>query len=209
MQYQRVFPEYISEGPFNENQRRCLYGRSKHRCALLGPLGAGHCRNRPQIWCLLLQHCLSCPGKQRRCRGKCQRYIYGCVEPASTPSSCDSCNIPWKITRRISINRWKAKNTAKRGGGQITLTLEELDDCVDGTQDIESAYESNELVWAFNRFLDTLPETERDVFLRRYWFFDPIADIAESFGFTQSKVTSMLYRTRGKLRKQLEKESFL
>lgn len=114
-----------------------------------------------------------------------------------------------KITRRISINRWKAKNTAKRGGGQITLALEELDDCVDGKQDIESAYESNELVWAFNRFLDTLPETERDVFLRRYWFFDPIADIAESFGFTQSKVTSMLYRTRGKLRKQLEKESFL
>lgn len=114
-----------------------------------------------------------------------------------------------KITRRISINRWKAKNTAKRGGGQITLTLEELDDCVDGKQDIESAYESNELVWAFNRFLDTLPETERDVFLRRYWFFDPIADIAESFGFTQSKVTSMLHRMRGKLRKQLEKEGFV
>ena len=114
-----------------------------------------------------------------------------------------------KITRRISINRWKAKNTAKRGGGQITLTLEELDDCVDGKQNIERAYESHELVWAFNRFLETLPETERDVFLRRYWFFDSIADIAESFGFTQSKVTSMLYRTRGKLRKQLEKESFL
>ena len=114
-----------------------------------------------------------------------------------------------KITRRISINRWKAKNTAKRGGGQITLTLEELDDCVDGKQNIERAYESNELVLAFNRFLETLPETERDVFLRRYWFFDPIADIAESFGFAQSKVTSMLYRTRGKLRKQLEKEGFL
>ena len=114
-----------------------------------------------------------------------------------------------KITRRISINRWKAKNTAKRGGGQITLTLEELDDCVDGKQNIERAYESHELVWAFNRFLETLPETERDVFLRRYWFFDPIADIAESFGFAQSKVTSMLYRTRGKLRKQLEKEGFL
>ena len=114
-----------------------------------------------------------------------------------------------KITRRISINRWKAKNTAKRGGGQITLTLEELDNCVDGKQDIESAYESHELVRAFNRFLDTLPETERDVFLRRYWFFDSIADIAESFGFTQSKVTSMLHRMRGKLRKQLEKEGFV
>ena len=114
-----------------------------------------------------------------------------------------------KITRYISINRWKARNTRKRGGGEIFLTLEELDDCVDGKQDIEGAYESRELARAFNRFLDTLPETERDVFLRRYWFFDPIADIADSLGFSQSKVTSMLHRTRGKLRKQLEKEGFL
>ena len=62
-----------------------------------------------------------------------------------------------KITRYVSINRWKARNTCKRGGGEIFLTLEELDDCVDGKQDIEGAYESRELVRAFNRFLDTLP----------------------------------------------------
>ncbi len=114
-----------------------------------------------------------------------------------------------KITRRISINRWKAKNTAKRGGGQITLALEELDSCVDGTQDLEASSDARELSACLNRFLDSLPKAERDIFLRRYWFFDPIAVIAESYGFTQSKVTSMLYRTRGKLRKQLEKESFL
>ena len=114
-----------------------------------------------------------------------------------------------KITRRISINRWKAKNTAKRGGGQITLTLEELDNCVDGTQDIEASSDARELSACLNRFLDSLPKAERDIFLRRYWFFDPIAAIAESYGFTQSKVTSMLHRMRGKLRKQLEKEGFV
>lgn len=114
-----------------------------------------------------------------------------------------------KITRNISVNRWKARNASKRGGGEIRLTLEELEECVDGKQNVEDAYTSRELVRSFNDFLDTLPKTERDVFLRRYWFFDPIADIAESTGFTQSKVTSMLYRTRGKLRKQLEKEGFL
>ena len=114
-----------------------------------------------------------------------------------------------KITRRISINRWKAKNTAKRGGGQITLTLEELDSCVDGTQDIEANSDARELSACLNRFLDSLPKAERDIFLRRYWFFDPIAVIAESYGFTQSKVTSMLHRMRGKLRKQLEKEGFV
>ena len=114
-----------------------------------------------------------------------------------------------KITRRISINRWKAKNTAKRGGGQITLTLEELDNCVDGTQDLEASSDARELSACLNRFLDSLPKAERDIFLRRYWFFDPIAAIAESYGFTQSKVTSMLHRMRGKLRKQLEKEGFV
>ena len=114
-----------------------------------------------------------------------------------------------KITRRISINRWKAKNTAKRGGGQITLALEELDSCVDGTQDLEASSDARELSACLNRFLDSLPKVERDIFLRRYWFFDPIAAIAESYGFTQSKVTSMLHRMRGKLRKQLEKEGFV
>ena len=114
-----------------------------------------------------------------------------------------------KITRRISINRWKAKNTAKRGGGQITLALEELDSCVDGTQDLEASSDARELSACLNRFLDSLPKAERDIFLRRYWFFDPIAAIAESYGFTQSKVTSMLHRMRGKLRKQLEKEGFV
>lgn len=114
-----------------------------------------------------------------------------------------------KIIRRISINRWKAKTTAKRGGGQITLTLEELDSCVDGTQDIEANSDARELSACLNRFLDSLPKAERDIFLRRYWFFDPIAVIAESYGFTQSKVTSMLHRMRGNLRKQLEKEGFV
>ena len=114
-----------------------------------------------------------------------------------------------KITRYISINRWKARNAYKRGGGEILLALEELDDCVDGKQNVEDTYEAHELVRTFNRFLDMLPKTERDIFLRRYWFFDSVADIAESFGFTQSKVTSMLHRIRGKLRKQLEKEGVL
>lgn len=114
-----------------------------------------------------------------------------------------------KITRYISINRWEARNAVKRGGGQIILALEELDDCVDGKQDVEASSDAHELSLCLNRFLDSLSKTERDVFLRRYWFFDPIALIAESYGFTQSKVTSMLHRMRGKLRKQLEKEGFV
>ena len=69
--------------------------------------------------------------------------------------------------------------------------------------------EIEELAVAFNSFLESLPETERLVFLSRYWYLDPIADIAEHFGFSVSKVTSMLRRTRGRLRQALEKEELL
>ena len=60
-----------------------------------------------------------------------------------------------------------------------------------------------------NRLLDSLPETERSVFLCRYWYIDTVPDIAAHFGFTESKVTSMLHRTRKKLREQLAKEGLL
>ena len=76
-------------------------------------------------------------------------------------------------------------------------------------QNVEANYIRKEAVAAFNRFLDTLPETERRIFLRRYWCLDPIADIAANFGFSQSKVTSILHRTRAKLRAQFEKEDFV
>ena len=69
--------------------------------------------------------------------------------------------------------------------------------------------EMEELAVAFNGFLESLPETERLVFLSRYWYLDPIADIAGHFGFSVSKVTSMLRRTRGRLRQALEKEELL
>ena len=114
-----------------------------------------------------------------------------------------------KITRRFSLNRWKSRNAYKRGGGEITLALEELDECVADSQNVESSYAHKETVRSFRRFLDTLPETERNVFLRRYWCLDTIADIGGSFGFSESKVKSMLHRTRQKLRKQLEKEGLL
>ena len=113
-----------------------------------------------------------------------------------------------KLTRHMSINRWKSRSAYKRGGGEIILALEELEECVADNQDVESAYTRKEIIRSFNRFLENLPETDRTIILRRYWCLDPIADIAESFGFSESKVTSMLHRTRMKLRRQLEKEGF-
>lgn len=113
-----------------------------------------------------------------------------------------------KITRHISIDRWRERTAAKRGGGEVSLALEELQDCVAGMYDVEMEYERKEIVRIYVQFLDNLPMTERRVFLCRYWYVDSIESIAAKFGFSQSKVKTMLYRTRKKLRKALWEEGF-
>lgn len=114
-----------------------------------------------------------------------------------------------KITRNLSIDRWRSRNRYKRGGGEIILALEELGDCAADGETVEKAYERKQLALVFNRFLETLPEMERRIFLCRYWYMDSICDIANYFSFSNSKVTSMLHRTRGKLRAVLKKEGLL
>lgn len=113
-----------------------------------------------------------------------------------------------KITRRLSIDRWRRCSAQKRGGGEVPLALEELENCVSGGETPEQALSRKELTACVNRFLDALPPAERSVFLCRYWYLDPIDSIAETFGFTPAKVHSMLHRTREKLRKTLEKEGW-
>lgn len=114
-----------------------------------------------------------------------------------------------KITRNGAISRWRESHAYKRGGGEITLALEELRECVADPDTVEDSFARKETVQTFNRLLESLSETERNVFLRRYWCVDTVADIAASFGFTEGKVKSMLHRTRQKLRKALEKEGLL
>ncbi len=114
-----------------------------------------------------------------------------------------------KLARRISIKRWRANIAEKRGGGQVALVLDELNDCASTKPDVEETAMSRETYAALNRFLDTLPDVERNVFMRRYFLLDSAADIGANFGFTESKVNSMLYRTRVKLKDHLTKEGYL
>lgn len=113
-----------------------------------------------------------------------------------------------KITRRISIDRWRKRNAEKRGGGELPLALEELEECVSGSGSVEDEVQRKELEQLLDRFLDALPVTERRVFLRRYWYLDSVQSIARQFGFSRSKTASMLHRPRAKLRALLEKEGY-
>ena len=108
-----------------------------------------------------------------------------------------------RITRNLSIDRLRSLHAAKRGGGQLELAIEELDRTMGPCQDPEAEVIQSELTAQINAFLRLLPDTERQVFVCRYFYLDSIPDIARRFGFTASKVKSMLHRTRNKLKTYL------
>lgn len=110
------------------------------------------------------------------------------------------------ITRRLALDRWRRTHAHKRGAGQVWLSLDELGECVPAANGVESAVEAAEMGERITDFLRTLPRIECDVFLRRYWYFDSVEQIALRYGFTHSKVKMTLKRTRDKLRVLLEKE---
>ena len=84
--------------------------------------------------------------------------------------------------------------------------LEELSECVSGQQSAEDAVMQKEVIACLNRFLISLSEDERTVFLSRYWYVNSLEEIAGKTGFSVGKIKSMLHRTRGKLSRQLDKE---
>ena len=111
-----------------------------------------------------------------------------------------------KIARRTALKQWEKMRTQKRGGGEVALALEELSEYLSDGNTPETAIQAAELTQILNAFLRNLPKEERQVFVCRYWYLDSIADIAARFGFSQSKIKSMLARTRIKLRAALTKE---
>ena len=111
-----------------------------------------------------------------------------------------------KLTRWLSLNRLRDGNSLKRGGGEIFMVLDELAETLDSGNDTEKEMEIRELNRAVQEMLDRLGRTERDVFLGRYWFAASISEIAEKSGFTESKIKTMLYRTRKKLSAQLKED---
>ena len=114
-----------------------------------------------------------------------------------------------KITRRSAISRLRKKTAAKRGGGEYELTLDELSECIPDLSDPQKETENKIITDVLNSFLRDLKETERNVFIRRYWHMEPVEVIAGRFSFSESKVKSMLMRTRNKLKNRLIEEGIL
>lgn len=111
-----------------------------------------------------------------------------------------------RITRSISINRLEQQSAQKRGGSQVVLSLEELEECIPSENQLDTLTADSALDEVMNRFLRSLSPEVRTIFLRRYWYFCTVKEIASDLKVSEGKVKMSLYRTRKKLYSTLTKE---
>ena len=113
-----------------------------------------------------------------------------------------------RIARNLATKKYHA-NTAVIRNSQYDLALDDLEEILADNNSVEEAYEVKELRTAINGFLATLNPSDRFLFVRRYWYSDPVKDIAKMAHSTINSVTVRLFRIREKLRHYLEKEGLL
>ena len=111
-----------------------------------------------------------------------------------------------RLTRNLSLDRWRQDAARKRGGGETAVALSELEECIPAPGGVEEELDARLLADCVERFVRSLPDTERRVFLRRYWYLCSVKEVAAQGGMSVSKAASMLYRLRKSLKKYLAKE---
>ena len=114
-----------------------------------------------------------------------------------------------KIVRNLAFSRWRASKAQKRGSNAVMVALDELSECVSGGQEPQKVLEYQTLTDTIGRFLYTIPERDRHIFLQRYFHLQDTCEIAAQYGLKQSNVLMILSRTRNKLKQYLIKEGFV
>ena len=112
-----------------------------------------------------------------------------------------------RITRHIALDICKQRSRLKRGAILCELSAE-LEQCIPARDDVTRHLEAKVLCEEINRFLATLTNEKRNIFVRRYWYMDSVASISSFYGLKQSKVKSILFRSRNELRQYLKKEGY-
>ena len=112
-----------------------------------------------------------------------------------------------RIIRFTAINRIR-ENTRKTVGVTFVELSEEIEHCLPAADSVEEEIDGRELSRTISAFLRNLNEEKRNIFIRRYWYMDPVKDIALYYHVTEGKVKSTLFRVRNDLKEFLEKEGY-
>ncbi len=112
-----------------------------------------------------------------------------------------------KLTRNAAVDILRKQRAQKRFSCS-TSQIDEIEEMI-GENDVESSFREQELSSLITSFLHSIREDDRNIFVRRYWFFDSVKKIAETYGFGQSKVLVSLKRSRDKLASLLKEKGYL
>ena len=111
-----------------------------------------------------------------------------------------------KLTRNLSLDRRRRLKAAKRGGSQVEVALHELEDCLPDHRRPDENLEASETAAIISAFLRTYPAEDRALFVRRYFYLEPLNGLADRFGLSVGQTKSRLHRMRTRLKQELERE---
>ena len=114
-----------------------------------------------------------------------------------------------RLTRHGAIDYLRRRTSQKRGGATYEVCVEELEESVPSGETPQQAMEEKLLVQLLNQFLETLSPQARALFLGRYYYFDPLWEVARYCGMGEGQAKSQLFRIRKRLKAYLEQEGFV
>ncbi len=110
-----------------------------------------------------------------------------------------------KVVRNCALNLWERNHAKKRYHGIETL-FEELADCLPSDDDTAQGLEVKELNLLINEWLKTLSDSDRALFIRRYWGGEPLTELAKTWHVAPGKLAQKMYNLRSNLKSVLQKE---
>lgn len=113
-----------------------------------------------------------------------------------------------RITRALAVDRYRRNHAQKRVASEFALSLSELGDTFSDGSTPEQEFQRKALLETLHAFLHGLSPQARNMFIGRYFFFDPLKKIAADCGTAEGTVKSSLSRTRQALKEYLIKEGF-
>ena len=125
--------------------------------------------------------------------------------PPEKPDSLEA--YLYRVVRNISLMKYRYKTAGKRNG-HCDVALDELAEFLKSADDVQNQMEAKELSALINRFLEKEKKIDRSIFIKKYWFFMDIAEIAQELGQDRNYVNVHLHRTRERLKKYLRKEGY-
>jgi RNA polymerase sigma-70 factor (ECF subfamily) len=110
-----------------------------------------------------------------------------------------------RIIRNLALKRYRY-NTAGKRNPEVTVSMDELEECVPSGENVERICDARELGRLISDFLRGQSRKNRVIFVRRYWYYDSVKEIAERYSLSENSVKQSLFRMREKLKRFLSEE---